>query len=90
MDKLATLIRLVSLTAAEEALKVAVVQNGGTLTLQPEYRDAAEALKIVGTINDDDTYTLTAMPPAEGERAVFYPEVQAEIIDPDPNEEAAA
>ena len=89
MDKLGMLVRLVTLAAAEEALKVAVVQNGGSMVLRPEHRDAAADLKLVGRRNDDDTYTLTAETPAEGERPVFYPEVEAVEPDPEPTEEAA-
>jgi hypothetical protein len=89
MDKLGAIIRLAGLAAAEQALKTAVVQAGGKLVLTAESRDKAQNVKVVGCPTDDDTYTLIADAPAEGERPIFYPEVVA-MPDPDePQEEAA-
>lgn len=64
------LFRLIKLTAAVEALKMAVHQAGGSVTLTAAARDAvAEGqLKLVGRmVEGADAYTLTLAERLDGE-----------------------
>jgi hypothetical protein len=72
-DRLAVLLRLAKLTAAAEALLIAVYQVGG-ITLTSASRDAVQGKphRLVGRPGDNDTYILTLEPCAEGEDTLDF------------------